>query len=216
MVGLIGGIEEGFSTAASSAIGFTPKIIAAFVILIIGFLVGRLIGRVVARILEAAKINKVIEDTPLGDIVSHTGMDILEFLDALARWFIYLIFIMAAVNILNIALFSQFLERTVDYLPSFIAGVVILIVGLAVADFMVNWIKNITKTMNIQGGELLEAAIRVFLFLVIALLALDQMRIDTSIIRLFLGPLAWALAIVVIFKWGVKDALVEYAKAKRK
>jgi xanthine/uracil permease len=178
--------------------------------------VGRIVGRVVARILEAAKVNKIIEDTPIGELVRHTGMDILEFLDALARWFIYLIFIMASVNILDIALFSQFLEKTVDYLPSFIAGVVILIVGLAVADFMVTWIKNVTKTMNIQGGEVLEAAIRVFLFLVIALLALDQMRIDTTIIRLFLGPLAWALAIILIFKWGVKDALVEYARAKGK
>jgi hypothetical protein len=32
MVGLIGGIEEGFSSAISSAIGFTPKIIAALVV----------------------------------------------------------------------------------------------------------------------------------------------------------------------------------------
>lgn len=215
MVGLIGGIEEGFSSAISSAIGFTPKIIAALVILILGFVIGRLIGKIVGRIFETAKVDKIIDETPLGDVVSHSGMGIIEFVEALARWFIYLIFIMASVNILNISLFSQFLEKTVDYLPSFIAGVVILMVGLAVANFMINWIKNVTNTMNIDGGEFLETAIRIFLFLVIALLALDQMRIDTSIIRLFLGPLAWALAIILIFRWGVKDALVDYAKAKK-
>jgi xanthine/uracil permease len=209
------GIEEGLADATSSAIGFTPKILAAVVVLVIGLIIGRIVGRVVARILETAKVNKVIEETPLGDMISHSGMNMLEFLDALARWFIYLIFIMAAVNILDIELFSQFLERTVDYLPSFIAGIIILIIGLAIADFSVNWLKSIIKSMNLKGGEHLEAGIRVFLFLVIVLLALDQMRVDTSIIRLFLGPFAWALAVILIFRWGVSESLTVYAKAKK-
>jgi xanthine/uracil permease len=122
---------------------------------------------------------------------------------------------MAAVNILDIDLFSQFLERTVDYLPSFIAGIIILILGLAIADFSVNWLKSIITSMNLKGGEHLEAGIRVFLFLVIVLLALDQMRVDTSIIRLFLGPFAWALAVILIFRWGVSESLSVYAKAKK-
>lgn len=216
MAGLIVGIEAGFVNATESVVTFTPKILAAVIILVVGLLVGRVIGRVVARILDAAKVNKVLGETPIGEIVSHAGMDLLEFLDALARWFIYLIFIMAAVNVLDIKLFSEFLQRTVTYLPNFIAGVVILTVGLAVADFMVNWVKNLTKTVDIPGGEFAETALRVFLFLIIILLALDQMLIDTTIIRLFLVPMAWALAIVVIFRWGVKDALVGYAKAKKK
>jgi hypothetical protein len=69
--------------------------------------------------------------------------------------------------------------------------------------------------MNLKGGEHLEAGIRVFLFLVIVLLALDQMRVDTSIIRLFLGPFAWALAVILIFRWGVSESLSVYAKAKK-
>ncbi len=43
----------------------------------------------------------------------------------------------------------------------------------------------------------------------------SSMLIDTSIFYLFVGPLAWGLAIVVAFKWGIKEALVEYAKAKK-
>jgi hypothetical protein len=39
--------------------------------------------------------------------------------------------------------------------------------------------------------------------------------IQTNIFYIFLGPLAWGFAIVVAFKWGIKDALVAYAKEKR-
>jgi len=216
MVSIVEGLELGFSNAVQSVVGFTPKIIAAFIVLIIGLLVGKLIGRVVASILEALKINKVIKDTPIGEWILSTGMNVLDFLDALARWFIYLIFIMAAVNILDIELFSEFLQRTVDYLPNFFAGIVILIVGLTVADVLLNWVKNVERTMKLKEQEVIETGIRFFLFLVITIMALNQMRVDTSIVFLFLRPLAWALAIVIIFKWGVKDALVEYGKVKKK
>ena len=41
------------------------------------------------------------------------------------------------------------------------------------------------------------------------------MLIDTSIFYILVGPLAWGIAVVVAFKWGIKDALVEYAKARK-
>jgi hypothetical protein len=46
-------------------------------------------------------------------------------------------------------------------------------------------------------------------------LALDTMLINTSIFYIFLGPLAWGFAIVVAFKWGIKEALVAYGEAKK-
>jgi len=213
---LIVGIEESFLNAIDLVVGFTPKLIAAFAVLIIGLFIGQIVGRLVTRVLEATKVSKVIEETPLGEIAKQTGMDFSEFLSGVARWFMYLIFIMASVDILDVELFSQFLKRVVDYLPSLIAGIVILVLGLVFADFVLDWIKNITKSMDIEGGEILDVGMRIVFFLVITLLALDQMRIDTSIIYLFLNPLAWALAVVVVFKWGVKGVVIEYAKTKGK
>lgn len=215
MAGIIEGIQLGFVDAVQSVIGFTPKILAAFLVLLIGLVIGKLVGSVIARILESLKINKVIEETPLGELIRSTGMNVNEFLSAFTRWFIYLIFIMAAVNILDIDVFSQFLQRTVNYMPSFIAGVLILVVGLTAADIVLDWFKNVERTMNLKEQEVVETAVRFFLFLVITIMALNQMRVDTTIIFLFLGPLAWALAIVIIFRWGVKDALVAYGKAKK-
>jgi len=216
MAGIVEGLQLlGFVDAVQSVIGFTPKILAAFLVLLIGLIVGKLAGSIAARILESLKINKLIEDTPIGDWIRSTGMNVNDFLNSFVRWFIYLIFITAAVNILDIDVFSQFLQRTVNYLPNFIAGILILVVGLTAADIVLNWVKNVERTMNLKEQEVIETAARFFLFLVITLMALNQMLVDTTIIFLFLGPLAWAIAIVIIFRWGVKDALVAYGKAKK-
>jgi hypothetical protein len=71
------------------------------------------------------------------------------------------------------------------------------------------------KGMKVEGSEMMVPLLRGFLFLVLILLALDTMLIKTIIFYTFLGPLAWGFAIVVAFKWGIKDALVAYAKEKK-
>jgi len=57
--------------------------------------------------------------------------------------------------------------------------------------------------------------LRGFLFLIVILVALDTMLVNTGILYLFLGPLAWGVAIVIAFKYGVKDAIVAYAKERK-
>jgi hypothetical protein len=69
--------------------------------------------------------------------------------------------------------------------------------------------------MNVEGTNIWIPALRGFLAFIVILLALDALLIDTSIFYAFIGPLAWGIAVVVAFKWGIKDALVEYAKARK-
>jgi len=106
MVGLIAAVQQGLADAIVSMVAFTPKVIAAFILLVIGLLAGKIIGKVVAKVLDSAQVDEVLGRTPIGEMLTHSGMTILQFLDAIARWFVYLIFIMAAVNVLEVRLFS--------------------------------------------------------------------------------------------------------------
>ena len=69
--------------------------------------------------------------------------------------------------------------------------------------------------MEVEGANVWIPLLKGFLALILILLALDTMLIDTSIFYLLIGPLAWGIAVVVAFKWGIKEALVAYAKEKK-
>jgi len=71
------------------------------------------------------------------------------------------------------------------------------------------------RGMNVEGTEVLLPLLRGFLLVIVILLALDTMLVDTGILYLFFGPLAWGIAIVVAFKYGVKDAIVAYARERK-
>ncbi len=82
-------------------------------------------------------------------------------------------------------------------------------------DFFADYIGNVMKGMKVENADIWVPAFRGILSLVVMLLALDAMLIDTGIFYLLIGPLAWGIAVVVAFKWGIKEAIVAYARERK-
>ncbi len=209
-------IYASFNASIGSTIGYMPQVAGALAIILVGFVIGKIVGKVGAKLLDKIGVDDAIEKTPIGDIIKTTKMSVVGFMDAIIRWFIYLIFIMAAVDVLNMSVVSNMIGQIILYLPNFFSGMVILIGGIIVVDFLADWIDSVVKGMKIEGGKQVLVVVRAFMFLIIAILAMDQFLIDTTIIYTFLGPAAWAVAVIIAFKYGVKDALVAYAKELKK
>lgn len=91
----------------------------------------------------------------------------------------------------------------------------ILIIGLLSIDVVMDYISSAFKGISTEEIDIFLPLLRGFLYLIVILLALDTMLVNTSILYLFLGPLAWGLAVVIAFKYGVKDAIVAYAKERK-
>lgn len=195
-------------------IAYIPLLISALVVLLIGLMIVDFIVSLISTILKASGIDDKILSGASGDALKASGMAPSSIISGLVKLFGYLIFILAAVNILGLTIVADFLVGVVNYLPNLITGILILIIGMLVVDFFADHIQSIVKGMNIEGMEMLIPAIKGFLFFILILMAFDTMLIDTSIFYILIGPLAWGLAVVVAFRWGIKEALVAYAKAK--
>lgn len=216
MVSIIDTVYASINTTVGSTISYLPQLIGALMILIIGLIVGNIIGKIGSKILDKIGVDDAIEKTVVGDIIKTTKMSVVGFLDTIIKWFVYLIFIMASVEVLQMDVLSRLIERFVTYLPNLFSGLIVLIGGLIIIDVLAEWIGSIMTGMKVDGVKQLLLIIRTFMFLVITILAMDQLLIDTTIIYTFIGPLAWAAAIIVAFKYGIKDTLVAYAKEQKR
>lgn len=199
----------------ASIILYIPVILSAFVTLLIGLLVVDFLADLIRNILMATGIDDKLENTPLGTTIKASGMKISGIMSGIFRVFGYLVFIVAALNILNLTMIAQLIESMINYLPNLFAGVLILIIGLLAIDFFADYIGNVMKGMKVENADIWVPAFRGILSLVVMLLALDAMLIDTGIFYLLIGPLAWGLAVVVAFKWGIKEAIVAYARERK-
>nr|WP_321418909.1 hypothetical protein [uncultured Methanomethylovorans sp.] len=199
----------------ASIILYIPVILSAFVTLLIGLLVVDFLADLIRNILMATGIDGKLENTPLGTTIKASGMKISGIMSGIFRVFGYLVFIVAALNILNLTMIAQLIESMINYLPNLFAGVLILIIGLLAIDFFADYIGNVMKGMKVENADIWVPAFRGILSLVVMLLALDAMLIDTGIFYLLIGPLAWGIAVVVAFKWGIKEAIVAYARERK-
>lgn len=194
---------------------YIPLIASALAVLIIGLLVVDFIANLIQNTLIASGVDDAIMKSGVGGALKAGGTSVSGIISGLVKLFGYLIFIVAALEILQFSMLTDFLVRVINYLPSLFTGILLLIVGLLVIDFFMDYIQASMKGMKVEGVDVMLPALKGFLFFVIILMALETMLINTNIFYLFLGPLAWGFAIVVAFRWGIKDALVAYAQSKK-
>lgn len=216
MVDIIGQLTQSFTDAISTMIEYLPTIIAALIILLIGWIAGRIVGKLVGKLLDKAELNKIVDKTFVGDMLKRSEITAVGFFSAIIRWFIYIIFIMAALSILGGNLLSSFMAQIALYIPHLVVGVIALIVGLLVINIIMKLVESQLKESNIPFAGIISLLFKAILFLVVIVFALDQLLIDTTIIYTFLNPLGWgialglAIAIGISVGWGSKESVQKY------
>ncbi|MEM0204399.1 MAG: hypothetical protein QXP86_03625 [Nitrososphaerota archaeon] len=206
------GFELGEFLRALSA-GFfewAPRLLFFIVILLIGWIIGRLLYSIVSRIVGRMGWEHYMRKTAIGRAILSSGYTAGTFSASLVKWLVYFIAILYSFYTLNIPELSAGVSQILAYLPSLVAGVIILIVGLILAD----WTAELIKQGQSKSGLSMLASdvIRVFLYFIVITVALANMRIDITIIYIFATPIAWAVAIIlgIIVGWILKDRVKEF------
>lgn len=194
---------------------FIPLVISALIVLLIGLLIVDFISDILEKLLISTGLDEKFEQTSVGTSVKSGGLRASSILAGVVRIFGYLIFLTAAADILQQTMITQLLIDITQYLPRVIVGILILVIGILAIDIVMDYLTGTVKNMNIEGADVMIPLLRGFLLLIVILVALDTMLIDTSILYVFFRPLAWGIAIVVAFKYGVKDAIVAYARERK-
>ncbi len=195
-----------------------PRIAGAIIALIIGWIAGRALGKGVSKVLDKAGVDDALRPTLFGRVLKRSGITCVAFFDLIVRWFVYLIAVFAAVDILEITILSNYMNMVVAYLPNLIAGVVILIAGFIVTDYISDVMKKVGEEAEVAYSRLFADGLRLFLYSVVIVLALSQMKINVHILYIFAEALSWGIAVGVCvglgiaFGWGLKDILAKAAK----
>ena len=194
-------------------VNMLPGIIGAIIALIIGWIAGRALGKGVSRIMDKVGVDDALRKTVIGKSIETSGITCVHFFDLVVRWFIYLIAILTAANILNIEVLSEFLNTTVSYIPKFIAGIFILIFGFIVIDYFVDFFKALGREAKIEFVGIITTGLRLLLYFVVLVIALSVIGIDVTILYIFATALAWGISvgagvgIAIAFGLGFKDVV---------
>lgn len=207
----VGQVEE----VIEGIIAFIPRLIGAIIILLIGWFIGKFVGRFVAKLTDRIELDRMVLETPIGRMLGGSESAVSNALGTVAAWFIYALAVLAAANALAIEQLSIWIATAVSYLPAFIAGLLIIVIGFVVADFIGDAIERTRAATKSAYASWFANGTRFFLYFMAIVIGLDTMGIDVGILYVFARALAWGLAaalaigIGLAIGWGGKDYVSE-------
>ncbi|WP_439028387.1 mechanosensitive ion channel family protein [Haloarchaeobius sp. DT45] len=197
-------------------VNFLPNAIGALIILVIGWVVARVVGSLFTTLIDKVELDKQVLNTPLGRMLGGTERAVSNAFGGLARLFIYAITLLAATEVLAIRTLSEWVATATTYLPAFIAGLAVVILGFIVADFIGDAIAR-TQAATEEGRltRLFATGTRLFLYFTALVIGLDTMGLDVAILYVVAQAAAYglgaalAIGLGIAIGWGSKDYVAE-------
>lgn len=196
-----------------------PKIVEVAIVLVLGFIVGKLVGRVVTAIVSRFGIDKVIGSSSLGKTLKEANLTLSFLIGILAKWLVYLVALIVVADILQITTLSSFLNMVVGYIPYLISGFLIIGFGFLFADFISKIIVNSLREIGFIYTGFVSFFTRLLIYVIVILTALSVMKLDITVINIFVSAMVWslaggvALAIGLALGLGFKDMIARNAES---
>ncbi|MBU2713305.1 mechanosensitive ion channel family protein [Zooshikella harenae] len=172
-------ITPEFLTQVSQSI---VRFFTALLLLIFGWFVARFLKDVCSRLID--NTNRLLHR------LSRSGAGYIEqlqpvssrFFPLLVYWITIIIFIGLATNILGIAIFTKWIDGFLVYLPTLLAGIVIIIGGFIFGEMAKDLATSAALAANLKHSDVLGRIAQIMLAGSAILIGASQVGIDVSFI----------------------------------
>ena len=188
-----------------SFVGVLGNVVGALVVLIIGLVVATGLAALVERVVTLVKLDKALVSLGLKEYFDRAGIQINsgKFLGKLVYWFLVVVFLLAATDILGFYSLSNFLREALLYIPNVIVAVLIMLATFVIGNFMRNLVRASVKGAKLHASNFLSSLTWWSVVVFGLLTALSQLGIAVSIINAVITGLVAMLALAGGIAFGI-------------
>jgi len=213
-------LASSFTYLWQGFLAFAPNFFAALIIFVLGLVIASAIGKLFENIIDALKIDTLIEKMGVRPFFDRAGIriDSGRFLGELAKWFFVLAFLLAATDILGLTAVSSAIRDLLRYVPNVIVAAMIVLGAVVLANFLQRLVQAAASGANLKASNLAAAIVKWAVFVFGLLAALSQLRVATDIINIVVTGLVamFALAGGIALGLGGKDYAADLLDRFRK
>ncbi|MEX0895348.1 MAG: hypothetical protein WDZ94_00220 [Patescibacteria group bacterium] len=178
---------------------YLPRIFAGLVIFIIGTTIAQLIRKVFVRFLDSIRVSKLLKETPFEQFLKNADIThkIEDFLGGIIYWLLMLVVIHTTVSVLGLESLAILLARVLSYLPSIIAAILILFIGLLVAGLLESIVKGAIRTIDGRSARFFGKLASYFVLVLAVMIALSELGIARDFILVLFTGIVAAAALAV-------------------
>lgn len=204
-------LQASFNDVWLAVASFVPSILVAIILFLIGWVFGIILQKIIEQVVQVLRVDDALKATGANDAFRHTGyqLHVGVLLGTLVKWFVVIVFLVAALDVLGLYQVNSFLQGVVLlYLPNVIVAVLFLVLAAIVAEVVKNIVTGSARAAGVESANLAGAVAKwsIWIFAIIA--ALTQLGVASALIQtLFTGlVIAISLAFGLAFGLGGKEA----------
>ncbi|CAA9386093.1 MAG: hypothetical protein AVDCRST_MAG74-692 [uncultured Pyrinomonadaceae bacterium] len=181
-------IYYSFTDALLRFVSFLPALIGAAIILIVGWFVSGLLAGLIERALKAVGFESAVERSGIGEFIRRSGtrMTTSGVIATLIKYFIFLIFVQAAANVLGIPQLTEIINRIILFIPNVIVAMAIIVVGSFIAQFLSGLVRSSVSELGVGSPDLLAKLTQYIVIGFAVIAAIDQLGIAATVVNTLL------------------------------
>ena len=186
-------------------VAFVPNLLAALLIIGVGYVVTRVVTTVLKRLLKLVGVDKLGARLQEIDVIAKSGVEISlsTVVAQILYYFLMLIILVAATDVLGLEVVSNLVAAAIEYVPSLVAAIVILVIGAIVADILRELATVTCRSLGIPSAGMIGSLVFWFVFIAILLTALSQAQLETDFVIINLSIVLAGLALAFALAYGL-------------
>ncbi|MGB5178417.1 MAG: hypothetical protein WBP44_06775 [Gammaproteobacteria bacterium] len=210
-------LTDSVSRVAIQILEYLPAVLGAVVLLLVGWGVARLLRYATKKLAEKTVVRLAHTrpmDTRVQQPRAYSAAPAIA--SRIVFWVVLLFFVFAASEVLELKVISSLLGSVTAYLPRLFAGLLILFIGLWLAEATRAVIRRSSTGMGIEQGDILGRLGQILVLLIVISVAAGQIGIDNTLLVALVAILFGVLfgAIALAFSLGARTTIANLLAAQ--
>ena len=202
---------ESFTSAFSQVIDLAPKVLAAVVVLAVGYVVAKLVANAVSTLSEKLGLHRAAERSGLSKSMEQAGITrtVPQIVGTIMFWLLLSVFLVASFDILDLPGVTGAIEKVVAYIPKVLVATVLIVIGLLLAAFLRGVIATSADRVGVSYAQQLASGCYYILALMTFIAAFEQLEITFELLNyaILIAFGAIALALGLSFGLGGREVM---------
>ena len=205
---LLNGVTQTLNAALEMALHTVPKILGMVIIVAVGWVIAMIVKIILRHALNLVKFNVLCDNVGASQML--TKADLPPPTDLLARlvfWVTWATFLMLGISTLGLVVLQEQISRFVLYVPQIFVALLILLIGILLANFVSRAVLLGMVNANVPSARLLSNAVRMFIVILTVAMALEHVALAKSVVLIAFSIAFGAvmLGLAIAFGLGGRD-----------
>ncbi len=186
-------------------LGFAPQLLGAVLLVLLGFLLARLLDSLFSRLLARLGLDRLMADTGLPGLLERSGfrLGISGLVGKIIYWFVLLIFLISAAELLELERVSAMLDLLALFLPKVFAAGLVLLGGILLGELAGRLARGAAEGVGLEHSGSLGRIAQGLVIIISISVAIGQLEVKTDLLNLVIAIVLTSVGLALALAFGL-------------